>query len=137
MTVACKSVHRMSELHRIPILDVRVAGSVEHAQEFVRAQPGRMLVDGGRHDHLIGSRPLQEALQARSDRLGRADERAGQHAGDLFLLGCRPVAFDVVDRGRELTACAARHVRELLLSGGEQPARRPAGRAGLEAELPL
>ena len=82
-----------------------------------------MIVDIG-HDHqFIGARFRNERIDARTNRIGRADNRAREHAHRLGFFPRRPVTFNVVDRRLAEAARTAEDVRKGHLLCRRQPAR--------------
>src|SRR5260221_2825205 len=66
--------------------------------EFEGAQPHCVIVDIG-HDHeLVSTCFRNERIDARTYRIGRAEDGAREHAHRLRFFRRRPVAFNVVDR---------------------------------------
>jgi hypothetical protein len=103
--------------------DQRGLQSGDLGQQAVRL-PARLGVEDRRHHHqLVGAAVLDEALEPVAHGLGRAHDRAREHALGHLLLGRRPVGVDVVDRRLLRAGAAAAQVGERLLVRGEQALR--------------
>ena len=91
----------------------RLAGDpCDAGDQFEGAQPLCVIVDIG-HDHeFVGACFRNERIDARTNRIRRADDGARQHARRLRFFRRRPVALDVVDRRLAQAARAAEDVRK-------------------------
>ena len=90
----------------------KLAGDPNGAgDEFEGSQPSWVIVDIG-HDHeFVGACFRNERIDTRTNRIGRANDGASEHAHRLRFFSRRPVAFNVVDRRLAEAAQAAEDVR--------------------------
>ena len=103
---------------------IELAGDPNGAcDEFEGSQPSCVIVDIG-HDHeFVGARFGNERIDTRTNRIGRANDGASEHAHCLRFFRRRPVAFNVVDRWLAEAASAAEDIRKGHLLRRRQPTR--------------
>ena len=98
------------------------ADACSAGDEFEGAQPSCMIVDIG-HDHeFVGACFRNEPIDARTNRIGRANDGACEHAHRLRFFRRRPIALNVVDWRLAQAPRAAEDVRKGHLLGRRQPA---------------
>src|SRR5579864_239165 len=82
-----------------------------------------MIIDSGSDHQFVCAGLLDELFQSGADGLGRADEGARKHAGDMGFFHGRPVGLNVINRRRKLAARAAHGIGKALLGGGKKSPR--------------
>jgi hypothetical protein len=89
-----------------------------------------MIIDSGSDHQFVSAGLLDEFFQSGADGVRRADERAGQHVGDMRFFHGRPVGFNIVNGRGKLAARAAHGIGKTLLGGSKKPPRFGIGLGG-------
>src|SRR5579864_1043516 len=89
-----------------------------------------MIIDSGSDHQFVCAGLLDELFQSGADGLGRADEGARKHVGDMGFFHGRPVGLNVINRRRKLAARAAHGIGKALLGGGKKSPRFSIGIGG-------